>query len=139
MYISKYNHEGYPSPTEYEALTNISKENPKRYMPMVYICSPYSGDITLNVENARKYSRFAYELDCIPIAPHLLLPQFMDDMDKEERDDALFMDLAILSHCKELWVFGAYHSPGMQKEIAYAKRKHKCIRYFTETLKEEMR
>jgi len=130
MYISKYNSEGYPNPTEYEALTNIAKEEPKRYMPIVYICSPYSGDIQRNTENARKHSRFAYDKGYIPIAPHLLFPQFMSDGNREERDDAMFMDIAILSHCKELWVFGSEISSGMQIEIDHATKKHKPIRYF---------
>ena len=44
-----YNSEGYFSPTEYEALTKIEKDEraakiTANYRPMVYICSPYSGD-----------------------------------------------------------------------------------------------
>lgn len=73
--------------------------------------------------------------DRIPLAPHLLLPQFLDE--RTERDLALFMDIAILSKCAELWVFGDVISSGMQKEIEYARRKRKRIRYFTEDCKEE--
>ena len=49
------------------------------YKPMVYICSPYSGDTQHNTEQAKKYSRFAYEQGAIPMTPHLLYPQFMCD------------------------------------------------------------
>ena len=39
------------------------------------------------------------------------------------------MDIAVLSHCKELWVFGE-PTAGMQKEIVYAERKQMTIKYF---------
>ena len=45
MGVSKYNSEGYYDPTAYEALTKIvQEEKAARYRPLVYICSPYSGD-----------------------------------------------------------------------------------------------
>ena len=64
---SKYNGEGYYSPTEYEAFTRIEKEEKAAakaaaFRPIVYICSPYSGDTERNVENAKRYSRFAVDL-----------------------------------------------------------------------------
>ncbi|MEE0482880.1 MAG: DUF4406 domain-containing protein [Megasphaera elsdenii] len=102
---------------------------------MVYICSPYAGDTAANVQKAREYCRYAKDRGCIPMAPHLFLPQFMDE--STERELALFMDIALLSKCAELWVFGDTVSEGMQKEIGYAKRKGKRIRYFTENCKEE--
>lgn len=83
---------------------------------------------------ARRYSRFAVDQGAIPIAPHLLLPQFMKE--ETERELAMFMDIAILSKCKELWVFGK-PSAGMQREIEYAKGKKMTIKYFDEDLKEE--
>ena len=44
-----YNSEGYASPTEHEAFTRIEKEEKAAakaaaFRPVVYICSPYSGD-----------------------------------------------------------------------------------------------
>ncbi|WP_444240733.1 DUF7768 domain-containing protein [Eshraghiella crossota] len=38
----------------------MNKEQ-KRYRPMVYICSAYSGDVEGNVAKARKYSRYAVD------------------------------------------------------------------------------
>ena len=50
MAISKYNAEGYYDPTTHAALTNIEmEEKNKRFRPLVYICSPYSGDAEINV------------------------------------------------------------------------------------------
>lgn len=50
MGIDKFNHEGYSDPTTYEALTNIHREEvaadkKAAYLPLVYVCSPYAGDI----------------------------------------------------------------------------------------------
>lgn len=47
---------------------------------VIYICSKYSGDITTNSKDAKRYSRFAVEQGVIPIAPHLLFPVFMDEL-----------------------------------------------------------
>lgn len=71
-----FNHEGYACPTEYNAeMLEIEKERRKReerrkYRPMVYICSPFAGDVPRNIRNARRYSRFAVMKGNIPIAPH---------------------------------------------------------------------
>ena len=45
-------------------------------MKLVYIASPYAGDIPNNVERAKEYCKQALEQGVIPIAPHLLYPQF---------------------------------------------------------------
>lgn len=132
------NHEGYASPTEYEALNRIQREEraariQKNYRPMVYICSPYSlGNVEENIQNARRYSRYALEHHAIPFAPHLLFPQFMNDSVPEERELAMFMNRILLGKCDEIWVFGNVFSEGMQREIKWAKRKKLNIRHITE-------
>ncbi len=135
---NKYNAEGYYSPTEYEAFTNIEKEEKAaNFRPIVYICSPYSGNVNHNIEMARKYCRFAVDKHYLPIAPHLLFTQFMDDTIPEERETAIFMNFVLMSKCVEMWVFGDVISKGMQSEINRAKRKNMKIRYFTEELEEK--
>lgn len=135
---NKYNAEGYYSPTEYEALTNIEKEEKAaNFRPIVYICSPYSGNVNHNIEMARKYCRFAVDKHYLPIAPHLLFTQFMNDEIPEERETAIFMNFVLMSKCAEMWVFGDVISKGMQSEINRAKRKNMMIRYFTEELEEK--
>ena len=125
MAISRFNSEGYPDPTTYEALSKIEKEErAARYRPLVYICS----------DRARRYSRFAVDSKAIPIAPQLLFPQFMDE--STERELAVFMDMVLLGRCEEVWVFGSHISDGMAAEIEKAKRKQIRIRYFTEDCKE---
>lgn len=133
MGISKYNSEGYYDPVPQMAVNEIEKELHK-WRPLVYICSPFSGDIEGNTQRARAYSRFAVDQGAVPLAPHLLLPQFMSE--KTERDLALFMDMVLLGRCEQLWVFGKNISSGMAAEIDKAKQKKMKIRYFTEECQE---
>lgn len=138
MSINKFNSEGYYDPTTYEALTNIEKEERalRAFRPIVYICSPYAGDVEANVENARRYSRFAVGAGYIPIAPHLLFPQFLSDDNPKERQLGLFFGNALMSKCSEVWVFGSRISSGMEAEIRRAKWKNYRLRYFTTTCEE---
>ena len=138
MSIDKRNAEGYYDPTAYEALTLIEKEEHalRAFRPIVYICSPYAGDIDRNVKAAQNYSRFAVDKGFIPIAPHLLFPQFMNDTDPQERELGLFFGNALMSKCSEVWVFGSFISPGMQAEIKRARWKNYRLRYFTKELEE---
>ena len=106
----------------------------KKYLPLVYICSKYSGDISGNTEAAKRYSRFAVDQGAIPLAPHLLLPLYMHE--DSEREFAMFMDMVFLGKCDELWVFGDEASKGMFMEIAKAKKHRKKIRYFDSACKE---
>lgn len=105
------------------------------FRPVVYICSPYSGDTETNTENAEEYSRLALKKKTIPFAPHLLYPRFMDE--ERERELALFMGLVMLDKCAEVWVFGETITNGMKGEIERAERRHKTIRYFTVDGKEK--
>lgn len=140
MNINKFNSEGYYDPTTYEVLTNILKEEKAEknsaFKPIVYICSPYSGDIDINVKKARAFCRFALEKNYIPLAPHLLFPQFMNDDIPQERELAMFMNMVLLGKCNELWVFGNTISNGMAQEIEKAKKRKQLIKYFNEKLQE---
>jgi len=132
MGISKYNAEGYLDLTAYEALLATTREAKKAaFRPLVFICSPLAGDVEHNLEQARRYCRFAVTKGAIPLAPHLLFPQFMDDGDKTQRNLAIFMGLVLLSKCHELWCFGNKISPGMAIELEKAKRLGIPVRHFT--------
>lgn len=115
MGIGRFNSEGYYDPTPHEALKGI-----RDYRPLVYVCSPFSGDTQANTEKARRYCRFAVDCGAIPIAPHLLFPQFLSE--DTERDLAMFMDMVLLTKCEQLWVFGSAVSDGMRREIDKAKK-----------------
>lgn len=137
MCISKRNAEGYPDPTAHEALTRIwEAEKAKAFRPLVFICSPYAGDTEMNAKNAQHFCRYAVEQNCIPIAPHLLFTQFLDDTDEEERGLGLFFSAVLLCKCAEVWVFGNEVTAGMRSEIARARRRNMPIRYFDNSCRE---
>ena len=132
MSVSKFNHEGYFDPTAYEALSAIEAEERRaRFRPVVYVCSPFSGDPAGNVEKAQHYCRFAVDSGYAPFAPHLFFPQFLDDGIPEERELGLFMAIIMLTKCAELWVFGEQITRGMAQEIRKAESRGMIIRYFT--------
>jgi len=140
MSVEKRNSEGYSDPTAYAAMSAIEREERqalRAFRPIVYICSPFSGDTEKNIAAARRYSRFAVDTGYIPVAPHLLFPQFLNDDDPAERDLGLFFGNALMSKCSEVWVFGNYISSGMAAEIKRARWKNYRLRYFTEELEEK--
>ena len=138
MTISKYNSEGYLDLTAHDAMEAIEqqKRDLRARRPIVFICSPYAGDIPANTEAARRYSRFAVNAGRLPIAPHLLFPQFMDDADPVERELELVFGNAMMSKCSEVWVFGDLVTNEMEWEVWRAYMRSKTIRWFTEDMKE---
>lgn len=138
MNIERRNSEGYADPTAFEAMTKIAEEEKalRAFRPIVYICSPYAGDIERNIKAARKYSRHAVNNGFIPVAPHLLFPQFLNDADPKERELGLFFGNALMSKCSEVWVFGERISAGMESEIKRARWKNYRLRYFSESCEE---
>ena len=137
---SKFNAEGYKDLTAYKAINNIAKaDKQSAYLPLVYICSPYRGDVDTNVMRARRYSYFAVRENTIPITPHLLFPQFMDDDILSQRQLAMRFNYVLLGKCSQLWVFGDVISEGMEYEINLAKKRFMKIRYFDSSCKEVLK
>lgn len=89
---------------------------------LVYICSPYAGDIQQNVEFAKAACRYAMEQNCTPVAVHLLYPQFLDDHDPVQRVAGLRMGHRVLEVCDELCLCGSRISTGMTMELREAKK-----------------
>lgn len=130
------NSEHYPDPTfggAYDSIRQMEKAfcTGKKYIPWVYIASPYRGDVKTNTENAKRYSFFAVMQGKVPFCPHIYFTQFLDDNVKVERKIGLNLALHMLRRCREVWVFGDTVSEGMRNEIRIAKKRHIPIRYFT--------
>lgn len=89
-------------------------------MDKVFICSAFRGDVEENIRKAQEYCRWAaIEYGAVPIAPHLLFPQFLDDNDPVQREMGIEMGLELLAGCRQLFYFGDI-TEGMAKEIARA-------------------
>ena len=102
---------------------------------IVYICSPYRGNIPLHVAQAKTMCRFVLKKGAIPLAPHLYFPQFMNDMNHTERESTMEMNMQLMELCDEVWVFGDRITKGMSAEIFNAEMSDIHVRYFTEVKK----
>jgi hypothetical protein len=91
-------------------------------MKMVYIASPYAGDIEKNIRFAKAACRYAMEQGCAFVAVHLLYPQFLNDAVPSQRETGIQMGLRVLASCDQIWICGEHISAGMSCEIAEAKR-----------------
>lgn len=126
------NSENYADITAGAAMSNYDKGLSMHSRRYVFISSPYAGDINSNTEKAKVYSRFAIDKGYIPITPHIYFTQLLKDSSHYERELGMRMGLRMMRLCDEVWVFGKVISPGMKREIRYAKSMNKKIRYFTE-------
>ena len=94
----------------------------------VFICSPFRGDMEGNARKAAGYCRRAWEKGVLPVAPHLLFPQFLNEGIETERQAGLAMGLELLLCCDEVWVFGEA-TEGMASEIAFAVERGIGVRF----------
>lgn len=102
---------------------------------IIYVASPYAGDIEKNVRYAQDACRAVLLAGAHPYAPHLYITNILRDDVPVEREQGLKTGLAFLAVCDELWVFGSRISNGMAGEIAEAMRLDKPIRYVDLDLK----
>jgi len=93
----------------------------------VYVCHPFADAPERNIASVRVISRQLMSAGLLPIAPHLYLPQFVNEATERER--ALQLCLELLDGCDELRVFGDRVSPGMQRELDHARRHGIPVRF----------
>ena len=91
-------------------------------MKIIYVASPYAGDIEKNTEYAKKACLDVMNQGHAFFCPHLLYPNILDENNPSERQLGLNMGLAMLKNCDELWCYGKRISTGMRAEIEEAKR-----------------
>jgi hypothetical protein len=91
-------------------------------MKIIYVASPYAGDIEKNTAFAKRACRHVMNEGHAFFAPHLLYPALLCDDVSAERQLGLNMGIAMLSRCDELWCYGDHISQGMCLEIEEAVR-----------------
>lgn len=94
---------------------------------VVYLAHPVSGDIERNLENFKKWYRWALiDMGVIPVCPWFSCCHALDDNNVAERELGIMMDHAFLTECSsvisELWLCGPKISAGMQGEKELAVR-----------------
>ena len=90
-------------------------------MKLIYVASPYKGDVQKNIEYAKEACRYVLNQGNAFFCPHLLYPQILDDNNPEERRLGINIGKEFLVKCDELWAFGGHISHGMFEEIEFAK------------------
>ena len=97
---------------------------------LVYVCHPYSADVTGNTMAVRAICHELADEGVLPIAPQVYLPQFVDE--QTERDETIAMCVQLVGLCDEIRVYGEQISAGMFREIDHAARVGVPVRWMVE-------
>ncbi|MDL2218106.1 hypothetical protein LJC27_05555 [Christensenellaceae bacterium OttesenSCG-928-M15] len=89
---------------------------------LVYICAPLRGDVGVNIEKAKQYTREVFLDGDIPVCPHIYFPQFASVEDAREDRAAMDMGLALLKKCHRINIYADPPTAGMREEIEAAKK-----------------
>mgnify|MGYP004617705889 FL=1 len=100
-------------------------------MLRAYICSPLGGNVSANIENAKRYARYALECGMAPFIPHFYALILNDD-DEKERKLGMLAGLSMLWVCDAVCVFGDEITEGMKTEIHFAEKLNIKVRYISE-------
>lgn len=121
--ICSYNFAGPPAYQKWCAGGPFLRFQEVNLIKMVYICSPLRGDYGQNIKNAVRYCEIAAGLGVLPLAPHTIFTQYLNDTIPQQRQRGLDLGLALLEKCDELWVMGRKISEGMRGEIVQAQAR----------------
>ena len=86
---------------------------------VVYICHPFRSDWVANAVRVRDICRQFAHRRCLPLAPQIFLPHFLDEA--TERDRVMSLCLRLVALVDEVHVYGK-PTKGMRLEIAEARR-----------------
>ena len=94
---------------------------------LVYIASPYAGDVEANLTFAGQAGRYCMMQGGIPVIPHMMYPAFLDVQDPH--NDRIEMGLRLIEVCDCVWICGEHISAGMKQELAFANGIGKEVRF----------
>lgn len=89
-------------------------------MKKVYICSPLGGNVSENLERAKRYAKYALLCGTAPVVPHFYA-LCLDDGKPKEREIGMTAGLSLLWFCDEMWIFGDEITKGMAAEIQFCR------------------
>jgi hypothetical protein len=90
-------------------------------MKMIFVCSPYRGDIEKNTKRAVFAAKVICNCGDIPIVPHLYFPRFLNENDQYERVRGIECGIELMKGCDQLWLLGPVISRGMEYELKAAQ------------------
>ena len=91
---------------------------------IVFVCSPYSGEVDKNVIVSRQICQLAFDCNCHPFAPHLIYPDILDDSNDEDRKKGIDSGIAIMSLCSVIFQLDVELTRGMKEEILVANDRN---------------
>ena len=98
----------------------------------IFLASPFFAPtpegIAANVALARRLCAEVIAGGHSPYAPHLLMPQFLDDANPADRERGIRAGLDFLRVCDEVWCWSTV-SMGMAAEIRHAAVEGKIVRF----------
>ena len=106
------------------------RQRPSVRTRRVYVCHPFAGDPEGNAARVRAICGSLADAGLLPIAPHVYLPQFIDEATERERAMALCLELA--GDCDEVRVYGGRVTEGMRREIEHAEARGIPVRFAEE-------
>ena len=89
-------------------------------MELVFISSPYRGDIVKNTENAKKYCEWVGYDNKVPFAPHLYFTTFLEE--KYDRWKGMYWGKCLMKLCSEIQIYCNELTQGMIEEITETKK-----------------
>ena len=89
-------------------------------MRKVYICAPLGGDVDMNLQKVKEYTRYALMCGMAPVVPHFYALCMNDNIPKE-REIGMAAGLSLLWFCDEMWIFGDEETEGMKSEIQFCR------------------
>ncbi len=95
---------------------------------LIYVCSPYRGEVKRNKEYARELTRLAIERGFSPVTVHLYMTEALDDSKEEERKAGMEAGKDLLTQCGFILLGERYGiSEGMDAELKFASIWGKTI------------
>ena len=93
---------------------------------LAYICAPFSADVEQNIEKAKGYVQYLYEIGYIPVTPYIMF-SFLNNDVQERRESVIQMGMELLSKCEYMYIFNDM-TERMKREFDFAVENGvKCI------------
>lgn len=97
---------------------------------LIVLESPYAGDVSANVEYARRAVKDSLDRGEAPFASHLLYTQVLDDSRQEERDAGMLAGLAWAAQAERCVVYADRGiSDGMKTGIEWASSRGIAVEF----------
>lgn len=98
---------------------------------LIYVCSPYRGDVKNNKEKAKEFAKKVLKEGHLPICVHVFLNEVSGMSERNgQRIDLLILGRQYVEVCDEVWVFGNKATEGMKGEIKIANKRGIKVRWF---------